>query len=165
MHEFSCFCGYQTSYFASLARQIADGQIALPGHPVPEQPIGLTKPGHVQVGVLEDVRHVDSRIYGLLTPESRARRQAWMKANAPFRRYVLAELRRRGPMASRELEDRAAVGWASDGWNQGRSLTRMLEILWSAGEVAIAGRDGNQRLWDLSSRHYPRNGKRMTPNA
>src|SRR5439155_9307543 len=95
------------------------------------------------------------------TPASRARRQAWMKANAPFRRYVLGELRRRGPLASRDLEDRAAIAWATDGWNEGRSLTRMLEVLWSAGEVAVAGRDGNERLWDLASRHYPGDGKRL----
>jgi uncharacterized protein len=89
------------------------------------------------------------------TPMSRARRQAWMKANAGFRRYVLAELRTRGPLASRALEDRAEQRWHTDGWNEGRSLSRMLEVLWSSGEVAIAGREGNERLWDIASRHYP----------
>jgi len=99
------------------------------------------------------------------TPLSRARRQAWMKANASFRRYVLAELRRRGPLKSRDLEDRAATKYASDGWNSGKQLPRMLEILWTSGEVAIAGRDGNERLWDIAARHYPRPAKRMTGAA
>ena len=96
------------------------------------------------------------------TPLSRARRQAWMKENAAFRRYVLAELKRRGPLASRQLEDRAAVAYASDGWNAGKSVGRMLEILWTSGEVAIARREGNERVWDLASRHYRRITKRPT---
>ena len=33
----------------------------------------------------------------------------WLAANAAFRRYVLRELRRRGPLLSRDLEDRSAA--------------------------------------------------------
>ena len=81
----------------------------------------------------------------------------WMRANEAFRRYVLRELRRRGPLRSRELEDRAAVPWwTGGGWNDGKSLGRMLEYLWMGGAIAIAGRDGNERLWDLAERVYPK---------
>jgi hypothetical protein len=31
----------------------------------------------------------------------------------------------------------------------------MLEVLWDRGEVMIAGRDGQQRLWDLAERRLP----------
>jgi uncharacterized protein len=83
--------------------------------------------------------------------------QAWMSDNDAFRRYVLRELRKRGPLRSRELEDRAAVPWStSGGWNDGRSTGQMLEFLWLAGAIAIAGRDGNERLWDLAERVYPK---------
>ena len=34
--------------------------------------------------------------------------RGWMKENVAFQRYVLRELDRRGPLLSRELEDRAA---------------------------------------------------------
>ena len=34
---------------------------------------------------------------------------AFLKANASFRRYVLRELERRGPLLARELEDRSAA--------------------------------------------------------
>src|SRR5947199_7860186 len=40
----------------------------------------------------------------------------FLKTNARFRRYVLRELERRGPLLSRELEDHAAGGWDSGGW-------------------------------------------------
>ena len=79
----------------------------------------------------------------------------WMTANAGFRRYVLGELRRRGPLRSRELDDRAEVPWRSGGWNDGKSLGRMLEFLWAGGHIAVVGRDGNERVWDLADRHYP----------
>ena len=82
---------------------------------------------------------------------------AWLRANAPFRRYVLRELRRRGPLRVRDLEDRAAQGWETGGWNddRGRSVAMMLDLLWNKGEVMIAGRDGQQRLWDLAERRLP----------
>jgi uncharacterized protein YcaQ len=80
----------------------------------------------------------------------------WVAANAAFRRYVLRELRRRGPLPSRALEDRSVVQWRTGGWNDGKALGRMLDILWFGGEIAIVGRDGNERLWDLASRRLPR---------
>ena len=36
-------------------------------------------------------------------------------ANSSFRRYVLRELRRRGPLLSREQEDRAELPWKTGG--------------------------------------------------
>jgi uncharacterized protein YcaQ len=79
----------------------------------------------------------------------------WLQANAGFRAYVLRELRRRGPLRSRDLEDRAAVPWRTGGWNDGKSLGRMLELLWAGGRIAIVGRDGAERVWDLAERRLP----------
>jgi uncharacterized protein YcaQ len=79
----------------------------------------------------------------------------WLAANAGFRRYILRELRKRGPLRSRELEDRAELPWKTGGWNDGKSLGIMLELLWDGGEVGIARRDGNQRLWDIAERVFP----------
>jgi uncharacterized protein YcaQ len=80
----------------------------------------------------------------------------WLRANAAFRRYVIRELRARGPLRGRDLEDRVADGWHTGGWNdQGRNVSLMLEMLWDKGEVMIVGRDGQQRLWDLATRSLP----------
>jgi len=80
----------------------------------------------------------------------------WLQANAAFRRYVLRELRLRGPLRARDLEDRVAAGWHTGGWNdQGRNVAMILDLLWDKGEVMIVGRDGQQRLWDLASRSLP----------
>ena len=45
--------------------------------------------------------------------------------------------------------------WASSGWTNDRNVTQMLEFLAWRGEVAVAGRQGRQRLWDVSERIYP----------
>ena len=84
----------------------------------------------------------------------------WLAANAAFRRYVLRELRRRGPLLSRDLEDRSAVQWRTGGWNDGKGLGRMLDILWFRGEIAIVRREGNERVWDLAARRLPQNEPR-----
>ncbi len=79
----------------------------------------------------------------------------FLKENARFRRYLLRELERRGPLLSRELEgDLIVPGEPSDWWGS-RKVTLMLELLHGRGVVAIVGRRGKQRLWDLSERWYP----------
>jgi hypothetical protein len=79
----------------------------------------------------------------------------WLDDNPGFRAYVLEELRARGPLRSRDLDDRADVPWQTGGWNDGKNLGRMLEILWSQGEIAIARREGAERLWDVADRVLP----------
>lgn len=79
----------------------------------------------------------------------------WLRANDKFRRNVLELLGRSGPLLSRDIPDTSDVSWASTGWTNSRNVTQMLEILLVRGEVAIAGRRGKQRLWDLAERIHP----------
>src|SRR4029077_11596831 len=83
------------------------------------------------------------------------RTRDWLRDNDGFRRDILKRLRKSGPLSSRELPDTAAVPWASTGWSHNRNVTQMLEILMNRGEVAISGRVGRERLWDLPERVYP----------
>jgi uncharacterized protein len=79
----------------------------------------------------------------------------WIRENDSFRRDILKLLRRSGPLSSRDVPDTAVVSWASSGWTNNRNVTQMLEFLLMRGEVAIAGRVGRERLWDLAERVYP----------
>jgi uncharacterized protein YcaQ len=83
------------------------------------------------------------------------RSRAWLKDNDRFRRDILKLLRRSGPLASREIPDTSVAPWASSGWTNNRNVTQMLEFLMMRGEIAIAGRTGRERLWDLAERVYP----------
>ena len=79
----------------------------------------------------------------------------FLRTNAAYRRYVLRELARRGPLLSRELADDSVRTWTSHGWYGNRNASIMLDILQSRGEVAIVGRRGKQRLWGLAADWYP----------
>jgi uncharacterized protein YcaQ len=86
---------------------------------------------------------------------SERRGTEFLRKNAPFRRYVLRELDRRGPLLSRELVDTSVRTWESGGWYGNRNVTVMLELLERRGQVAIVGRRGGHRLWDLAERWFP----------
>jgi uncharacterized protein len=83
------------------------------------------------------------------------RSRDWLRDNDRFRRDILDLLGRSGPMTSREIPDTCVVPWASSGWTHNRNVTQMLEFLMTRGEVAIAGRVGRERVWDLAERVYP----------
>jgi uncharacterized protein YcaQ len=83
------------------------------------------------------------------------RTRAWLRANDRFRRDILKLLRRAGPVTSREIADTSVVPWKSTGWTHNRNVTQMLECLMMRAEIAIAGRVGRERLWDLPERVYP----------
>ena len=81
--------------------------------------------------------------------------RAWLTANEPFHSYVLAALEARGPTRSRDIEDRSLVTWRSTGWTHSRNVAQMLEFMWARGEIAVAGRVGGERIWDLARRVLP----------
>jgi uncharacterized protein YcaQ len=74
------------------------------------------------------------------TPEGRA-----------FERDVLARLRDEGALPVRAFEGKGDGTW---GWGW-KPAKRALEHLFAAGEVAIAGRQGFQRVYDLPERVIP----------
>ncbi|MDP5183346.1 crosslink repair DNA glycosylase YcaQ family protein [Blastococcus sp. BMG 814] len=92
---------------------------------------------------------------GMARWPSREAPREWLRANESFRRDVVERLRSSGPLLSREIPDTSSVPWASTGWTDDRNVTQMLEFLMMRGEVAIAGRRGRQRLWDVADRVYP----------
>lgn len=99
---------------------------------------------------------------GLYLPDPGGRRaqgrvDVWLRDNDRCRRDILRLLKRSGPLSSRDLPDTCVVPWASSGWTNDRNVTQMLEFLQARGQVAISGRVGRERLWDLPKRVYPAN--------
>ena len=87
-------------------------------------------------------------------PQRESSRQ-WLAANDRFRTDVIARLRAEGPLATAAIPDTAQVSRAPDGWSGRNQVPHMLEFLTHQGIVAVAGRDGRHRLWDLAERVYP----------
>jgi uncharacterized protein YcaQ len=79
----------------------------------------------------------------------------WVRANDACRLDILERLASSGPVPTRDLPDTCAVPWKSSGWTNNRNVAKLLDFMVDRGEVAVAGRNGNDRLWDLASRVYP----------
>ncbi|HEX3223745.1 MAG TPA: crosslink repair DNA glycosylase YcaQ family protein, partial [Nocardioides sp.] len=79
----------------------------------------------------------------------------WLEANELFRNEVLDILDADGPLPSRDVHATAQVPWRSSGWNADRNVRTMLSCLLARGEVAVNGRAGTQKKYDLAERVYP----------
>jgi uncharacterized protein YcaQ len=90
---------------------------------------------------------------GALMSEQRA--EEFLETNARFKRFVLKELEQRGPLLSREIEADLMVSRDPHEWWGSRKVALMLQILEVRGLVAVVGRRGKQRVWDLAERWYP----------
>ena len=125
------------------------------------------QPAHLKLAVEEDrtlfehdalirpMSDVGLYLAGAADWPSYDKQRAWLRDNDRFRRDILDLLGRSGPLSSRDIPDTCVAPWASTGWTNNRNVTQMLEFLMMRGEVAIAGRVGRQRLWDLPERVYP----------
>ncbi|WP_369370456.1 crosslink repair DNA glycosylase YcaQ family protein [Promicromonospora sp. Populi] len=89
-------------------------------------------------------------------PQNKTMRQ-WLADNADFEREVLAQVAAEGPVLAKDVPDGARVPytWGAEGWSSRRSVAEMLEALNMQGKLAMVGRKGRQRLWDLAERVYP----------
>jgi len=79
----------------------------------------------------------------------------FLQRNARFKRHLLRELEEHGPLLSREIEADLMVSRDPHDWWGSRKVTLMLELLEGRGVVAIVGRRGKQRVWDLAERWHP----------
>jgi hypothetical protein len=96
----------------------------------------------------------------LQAPTTRAgRAREFLRANAAFCDELLAELRSRGPLRARELEDRSAQpwrhGWWTDEVSARQTLGRLLDLLWITGRVGVSRRLAGERVWDVFERCLP----------
>lgn len=83
------------------------------------------------------------------------RQREMITQHADLRSHILDRIRTEGPLASREFKDERKGDINYNGWSSGRIVPRMFDHLWSAGYLLPAGREGNQRVWDLTERVLP----------
>ena len=65
---------------------------------------------------------------------------------------LLERIRADGPLSSTDVEPRAAIDWY---WRPTNQVRAILEALAEAGLLALARRDGNRRIYDLTERLFP----------
>ncbi len=93
--------------------------------------------------------------------------EAWRKRRGPGFEAAIDSVRDRitatGPVRARDLAAGApkqGAGWWN--WHPGKTA---LEYLWRTGELAIARRDGFQKVYDLASRVIPDEHRADAPDA
>ena len=91
---------------------------------------------------------------GMRTWAERSNARGWMEDNAGFARSILDRIADEGPQTSREIPDESVVPWPSTGWTNNRNVTQMLECLHMTGQLAVVGRAGRLRVWDLAERVF-----------
>ncbi len=97
----------------------------------------------------------------LQAPTTRAERaRAFLHSNAACADARVDELRARGPLRARDLEDRSAEPWRHGWWTDevsGRqTIARLLQLLWITGRIGVAARiGGTERVWDVLERCLP----------
>ncbi|HEY2644988.1 MAG TPA: crosslink repair DNA glycosylase YcaQ family protein [Galbitalea sp.] len=85
----------------------------------------------------------------------RTNTRGWIDANSDFAQGILDRIADLGPQTSRDIPDESLVPWPSTGWTNNRNVTQMLECLHMSGELAVVGRAGRLRVWDLADRVFP----------
>jgi uncharacterized protein YcaQ len=104
---------------------------------------------------LQRARMRRRRSFGYLKTKRDLWSQEFLRKNARLRRYVLREVERNGPLLSRDLRyDPPADADRHRWWGRGE-LRLMMDMLAGRGEIAVAGRAGTHRLWDLPERVWP----------
>lgn len=106
-------------------------------------------------GVIRPMSHVGVCLAEAAAWPKYEKWEVWLQQNESFRLDILELLRTDGPLTSRDIPDTSNVPWQSSGWTNNQNVTRMLESLTMSGEVAISGRLGRERIWDLAERVYP----------
>lgn len=103
-------------------------------------------------------RHVQRRLLDGDSPWQ-TRNREFLAANEGFREDVLAALAADGPLRASAIEDTSAEHWQHGFWtdevSSRQTIARMLQLLWRTGEIGVAGRRGQERLWDLFDRCLP----------
>jgi hypothetical protein len=78
---------------------------------------------------------------------------SWREQNDELVQTVLARTREEGPLSSADFP--APEGFKRTGWWNWKPAKMALEVLYSSGELMVAGRKGFQRVYDLPSRVIP----------
>ncbi len=82
--------------------------------------------------------------------------------HAPLVAELLGRMRDDGELSSTDFEPRASIDWY---WRPTNQVRALLEALAEAGLVAIARREGNRRLYDLTERLFPAELLARRPSA
>ena len=83
--------------------------------------------------------------------------QAWLDENNlhELRQHILDRIRAEGALNTSAFEHEDKTNEYFSGWTSSRAVNRLMDVMWTMGEVIVSERHGNQRKWDLAERFMP----------
>jgi uncharacterized protein len=81
----------------------------------------------------------------------------WFAENnvSELRVHILERLRNEGALGTDDFEHKDTTNEWFSGWTSGRAVNRLMDVMWTMGEVMPSERRGNLRKWDLAERFFP----------
>lgn len=81
----------------------------------------------------------------------------WFSENnvSELREHVLQRIREEGALGTDDFEQKETTNEWFSGWTSGRAVNRLMDVMWTMGEVMPSERRGNLRKWNLSERFFP----------
>lgn len=88
---------------------------------------------------------------------STTRLMKWIEAHdlVDLRQHILTSLRENGAMGTADFESQQQTNETFSGWTNGRAINRLMDRMWTMGEVLPVERSGNQRKWGLAEDFLP----------
>jgi uncharacterized protein len=86
-----------------------------------------------------------------------SRHKIWMDENNlhELRQHIIERIRTEGVLGTGAFEDKEHTNESFSGWTSSRAVNRMMDVLWTMGDVIVGERSGNQRKWQLAERFFP----------
>jgi uncharacterized protein YcaQ len=83
----------------------------------------------------------------------------FLEHNAGFADDLVDELRERGPLLAKDIEERDVHHWKHGHWtediNWRQTIARLLDTLWMCGRIGVHSRDGLTRRWHVIDECLP----------
>jgi uncharacterized protein YcaQ len=79
----------------------------------------------------------------------------WVQERTELKDHILKTLSEAGKLSTRHIESVYPTEKHHTGWSSGRDVNRMMEYLWTSGQVIVAGRNRTERLWGVADQHLP----------
>lgn len=72
-----------------------------------------------------------------------------------LRQQVLERIRSEGALKPSDFEYDGRTAEHFSGWTSNKSINRLMQYLWTMGEIVVAKRQGNARYWDVPENFFP----------
>jgi uncharacterized protein len=82
---------------------------------------------------------------------------AWLEEHQlhALQEHILSRMREAGPVQPSDFENNGNTAEQFSGWTSNSAVNRLMDYLWTSGQIMVVERKGTGRKWDLAERFLP----------